>query len=181
MKRLFSSSSLSAIRVVSSAYLKLLIFLLTILIPACASSSPAFKQGDYIQPWRTPFLTWNQFIFPCPFLTVASWPAYRFVRRQVRWSAIPNLKDFPQFVVIHTVKSFSIVNEAKVDVFFWNSLAFSMIQRMLAIWLLVPLPFLNPAWTYWSSQFMSCWNLPWMILNMILLKRQNGCLRSSYK
>ena len=31
--------------------------------------------------------------------------------------------------------------------FFWNSLAFSMIQRMLAIWSLVPLPFLNPAWT----------------------------------
>ena len=39
---LFSSSSLSAIRVVSSAYLKLLIFLPAILIPACASSSPAF-------------------------------------------------------------------------------------------------------------------------------------------
>ena len=59
-KRLFSSSSLSAIRVGSSAYLQLLIFLLVILIPACASSSPAFlmmssvyklnKQGDNIQP-----------------------------------------------------------------------------------------------------------------------------------
>ena len=64
-KRFFSSSSLSAIRVVSSAYLRLLIFLLAILIPACASSSPVFltmysacklnKQGDNIQPWRTPF------------------------------------------------------------------------------------------------------------------------------
>ena len=41
-KRLFSSSSLSAIRVVSSAYLSLLIFLPAILIPAYASSSPAF-------------------------------------------------------------------------------------------------------------------------------------------
>ena len=30
---------------------------------------------------------------------------------------------------------------------FWNSLAFSMIHRMLAIWSLVPLPFLNPSWT----------------------------------
>ena len=58
-KRLFSSSSLSATRVVSSAYLRLLIFLPTILIPAGASSSPAFlmmysayklnKQGDNIQ------------------------------------------------------------------------------------------------------------------------------------
>ena len=42
IKRLFSSSSLSAISVVSSAYLRLLIFLPAILIPACASSSPAF-------------------------------------------------------------------------------------------------------------------------------------------
>ena len=41
-KRLFSSSSLSAIRVVSSAYLRWLIFLPAILIPACASFSPAF-------------------------------------------------------------------------------------------------------------------------------------------
>ena len=60
IKRLFSSSFLSAIRVVSSAYLRLLIFLLAILIPACASSSPVFlmmysaytlnKPGDNIQP-----------------------------------------------------------------------------------------------------------------------------------
>ena len=43
IKRLFSSSALSAIRVVSSAYLRLLIFLLAILIPTCAPSSPAFR------------------------------------------------------------------------------------------------------------------------------------------
>ena len=42
IKRLFSSSSLSAMRVVSSSYLRLLIFLLAILIPACASFSSAF-------------------------------------------------------------------------------------------------------------------------------------------
>ena len=46
-------------------------------------------------------------------------------------------KNFPQFVVIHIVKGFGIVNKAKVDVFL-NSLDFSMIQRMLAIWSLVP-------------------------------------------
>ena len=43
IKRLFSSSSVSAIKVVSSAYLRLLIFLLAILIPVYASSSPAFR------------------------------------------------------------------------------------------------------------------------------------------
>ena len=42
IKRLFISSLLSAIRVMSSAYLRLLIFLLAILISACASSSPTF-------------------------------------------------------------------------------------------------------------------------------------------
>ena len=98
-KRLFSSSSLSAIRVVSSAYLRWLIFLLAILIPAYASSSPAFlmmyfayklnKQHDNIQPWRTSFPIWNQSVVPCPVLTVASWPAYRFLKRQVRWSGVP--------------------------------------------------------------------------------------------
>ena len=38
--------------------------------------------------------------------------------------------------------------------FFWNSLVFSMTQRMLAIWSLVSLPFLNPAWSSASSRFM---------------------------
>ena len=98
IKRLFSSS-LSAIRVVSPAYLRLLIFLPLILIPACASSIIVFlvkysayklnKQGDNIQPWHTPFPIWNHSFVPCPVLTVASRPAYRFLKRQVRWSGIP--------------------------------------------------------------------------------------------
>ena len=41
-------------------------------------------------------------------------------------------QNFPQFIVMHTVKGFGIVN--KGEMFFWNSLAFSMIQQMLAIW-----------------------------------------------
>ena len=46
--------------------------------------------GRNIQPWRTPFPIWNQSVVPCPVRTVASWPAYRFLKRQVRWSGIPN-------------------------------------------------------------------------------------------
>ena len=98
IKRLTSSPSLSAIRVVSSAYLRLLIFLLAILIPACASSSPVFlmmcsayklnKQGDNIQSWHTPSPIWNQSVIPCPVLTVASWSSYRFLKMQIRWSDI---------------------------------------------------------------------------------------------
>ena len=52
---------------------------------------------------------------------------------------------------------------------FWSSLAFSIIQRMLAIWSLVPLPFLNPAYTSGSSQFTYCWSPAWRILSMTLL------------
>ena len=53
--------------------------------------------------------------------------------------------------------------------FFWNSLGFSRIQWMLAIWPLVPLPFLKPAWTSGSSWFMYCWSLAWRILSFTLL------------
>ena len=46
----------------------------------------------------TPFPIWNQSVFPCPVLTVASWPAYRFLRRQVIWSSIPiSLRIFHSF------------------------------------------------------------------------------------
>ena len=62
------------------------------------------KQGDNIQPWRTPFPMWNQSIFLCLLLTVASWPAYRFLRRQVRWSGIPI-----SWRIFHSLLEFSTV------------------------------------------------------------------------
>ena len=97
IKRLFSSSKLSAIRVISSAYLRLLIFLPAILIPACDSYTLAFhmmysenklnKQGDNIQTCCTslPILSGPvvQSNSKCCIL-----PAYRFLRRQVRWSGL---------------------------------------------------------------------------------------------
>ena len=56
--------------------------------------------------------------------------AYRFLRRQVRRSGIPiSFKDFPQFVVIHTVKGFNVVNEAEVGVFL-NCLATTLAWRI---------------------------------------------------
>ena len=75
-------------------------------------------------------------------------------------------QNFPQVIVIHTVKGFGIVNKAQIDVFLELS-CFSMIQRMLAVWSLVPLPFLKPAWTSVSSQFMYRWSLAWRILSII--------------
>ena len=74
------------------------------------------KQGDNIQPCHTPFPIWNQSVVPCPVRTVASRPAYKFLKRQIRWSA-HLLKNFPQFIVIHTVEGFGIVNKAEIDAF----------------------------------------------------------------
>ena len=123
-KRLFSSSSLSAIRVVSSAYLKLLIFLPVILIPACASSSPAFlmmhsayklnKQADSLEysfhdlePVCCSMSSSNFWFLICIQISQEA--------GKVVWY-FHLLKNFKQFVVIHTVKSFGVVNKS-VDVF----------------------------------------------------------------
>ena len=74
------------------------------------------KQGDNIQPWRTPFPIWNQCYSMsrsnCCFLT---WIQISQEAIQVGWYS--HLLNFPQFVVIHTVKDFVVVNTAKVDVF----------------------------------------------------------------
>ena len=59
----------------------------------------------------------NQSVVPCLVLTITSWLAYRFLGRQVSWSGILISLRIFQFVVIHTVKGFSVVNEAEVDVF----------------------------------------------------------------
>ena len=71
--------------------------------------------------------------------------------------------NFPQFVVIHIVKGFGVVKKAEIHVFLERSCFFD-IQRMLAIWSLVPLPFLNLVWTCGSSRFTNCWSLAWRIL-----------------
>ena len=102
------------------------------------------KQGDNIQPWCTPFPIWNQFVVPCPVLTVAYWPAYRFLRRQVKWSGIPvSFKNFPQFVVIHTVKGFGIVNKAEVDVFLELSYFFDDSEHVFSLKLII--------FSYWDN------------------------------
>ena len=111
IKRLFSSSSLSAMREVSSAYLRLLIFLPAILIPACALSYLAFhimysvqklnKQCDNMQPWHTPFPVWTSPFFHVQFwLLLLDW--HGFLRKQVKWPGIPISKNFPPLRISHS-------------------------------------------------------------------------------
>ena len=114
---------------VSSSCLRLLIFLLAILIPACALFSPAFcmiysayklnKQGDnqytaltYSCPSFEP-VTCSMSSSNCCFLTCVQISQEA---SQVVWYS-HFFKNFPQFVVIHTVKGFGIINKAEIDVF----------------------------------------------------------------
>ena len=162
------------------ASLRLFIFLPAILIPACASSSLAFlmmysaykwnKQGDNIQPWCTPIPIWNHSVVPCPVLSVASWPAYRFLKRLVRWSGIPI-----SFRIFHSLlwsTQSNIVNKAEIDVFlelscFFNdpmdvgnfisgSSAFS--KSSLNIWKFTVPVLLKPGLGNFEHYFTSMWD-----------------------
>ena len=162
--------------VTSSAYLKLLTFLPTILIPACESSTLAFymmySAYKLNSRWQYTALTYSFLKFEpvhCFMFssTVTSWPAYRFLRRQVMWSRISiSLRIF--YSLLWSIKSKALVWLIK-QMYFWNSLAFSMIQWMLAVWSLAPLIFLDPVCLSGISQFKYCWSLPWRILSITLL------------
>ena len=120
----------------SSINIKILIFSSEILILACTSSSLAFlktyyayksnKQGDNLQSWCSPFSIWNQSVVPHPVIMVASWPAYMVSQEagKVVWYFLL-FKNYPQFVVIHNVDDFSIVNEADIDDFLESSCFFN--------------------------------------------------------
>ena len=175
IKRLFSSSSLSAIRVVSSVYLRWFIFFWAVLISAGASSSLAFcliysayklnKQDDNIQPWRTPFSILNQTIVLCLVLTVASFPAYRFLRRKVRCSVIPISLRILQFVMIYTkLLAYSMKQK---QVFFGNSLAFFYDPGYVGNLISGSSAFSKSNLTSESSWFTYCWRLAWRILSKI--------------
>ena len=94
IKRIFSSS-LSAMRAVSSAYLRLLIFLPAVLaLHMLYSAQKLKKQGDNIQPCCTPFLIWNQSVVPCLVLTVFSDLHIGFSRGSLGGLVFPSLSEF---------------------------------------------------------------------------------------
>ena len=160
------SSLLFAIRVVSSAYLHIYIS------PRLFSSRLVFlrmytayklnKQGEQYTAWHTPFPIWNQSIVPCPVLTVASWPAYRFLRRQVRWSGVPISWRIFHSLLWSTVKGFGIDVFLELSCFFYDP---TDVDNLIS----GPLPFLNPAWTSASSRFTYCWSLAWRILSIAVI------------
>ena len=170
-KRFFRSPLLSAIKLASSAYLRLLLFLLEILIPSCASSSQAFcmvysayklnKQSDNIQPWCTPFLIWNQSVCSVSnyiycFLTCIQ--ASQEAGKMVWYSHC--FKNFPQFVVIHTVKDCSTVHEAEMDVFCF----LFFLELSCFFYDLMDIANLIPGSSAFSKSSLNIWNFSFSIL-----------------
>ena len=163
-----------------SAYLMLLLLLPGILIPVCALSSLAFhmiysayrlnKQSDNIQSWCTPYSIFNQSIVPCLVLTcfLICIQAFWKTSKVVWYSHL--FKKFPQFVLIHTVKDFSIVSEAEKYVFLKLSCFLCGPMNVGNFpWTLVPLSLWNTAWTSGSSWFTYYCSLPLRILSITLL------------
>ena len=139
------------------------------------------KQDDNIQPWHISFLIWNKSVVPCPLLTVASWPAYRFLKRQIRWSGFPISWRMSTVCCYPHSQRLWRSQWSRSRYFFWNSLALSMIHWLLGIWTLVPLPFLNPAWTCGSWRFTYCWCLAWRILSITLLACEMSAIVQYFK
>ena len=106
------------------------------------------------------------------FGSVTSWPAYRLLRRQVRWPVTPISWRIFKFVVIHTVKSFRVISEAEVDVFLEFSCFFydqadvgnlicgssASSKSSLNIWKVMVPVLLKPGLENFENYFTSMWD-----------------------
>ena len=143
------------------------------------------------------FPIWNQSLLPCPVLTVASWTAYRLLWRQVIWSGTPiSLRICFEFVLNHTLKGFSTVNETEVDgfwgvaipLFFLSSnrcwqfdlwfLTFSKFSLYIWKFLVPVLLNLNSSLKDFEHYLISMWNkhnhvLVWAFFGLDLLSHWN--------
>ena len=100
-------------------------------------------------------------------LIFASWPAYRFLSRQVRWSGIPiSLRIFHS--LLWFTQSKALVNEAEVDVFLEFS-CFFYDPTDVGNLITGSSTFLNPPCISGSSWFTYCWSPAWRILSITLL------------
>ena len=112
-------------------------------------------------------------LISCPVLTVASWSAYRFLKRQVRWSGNPiSFRIFHSLLWTTQSKALGIVNKAEIDIFlklscFFNnpmdvgnlisgSSAFS--KTSLNIWKFMVQVLLKPGLEKFEYYFASVWD-----------------------
>ena len=126
-----------------------------------------------MQPWHTSFSIWNQSVVPCLVLTVFSWPGNQISQQagQVVWYS-HLFQNFPQFIMIHTVKGFGIVNKAEIDVFLELSCFFddpadvgglisgfpALSKTSLNIWKFTVHVLLKPGLQNFEHYFTSVWD-----------------------
>ena len=146
IKRLVRTSQLSAIRVVSSSCMRLLIF-------------PGWHSFPSLEPVCCSMSSVNCCLLTCMQISQEA-------GKVVWYSHL--LNNFPQFVVNHTVRGFGIVNKAEVDVFLELSCFFddptdvgNLISGSSA--------FSRSNCTSGSLWFMYYWSLTWEILSITLL------------
>ena len=160
---------------VSSAYLRLLIISPLSLDSSLCFTSLAFhmiysacklnKQGDNIQPQRTPFPVLNQSVVPYQVLNFASWPVHSFLRRQVKWSGIPI-----SLIIFHSLfdphKDTSIVNKADVFLEFPCFLSYpTNVGKLIS----GSYAFSKPSLYIWKFHFTYYWSLACWILSITLV------------
>ena len=149
-----------------------------------------------MHPCWTPFPIWNHSTVPCMILTVVSWFACRFIRRQVRWSGTPFSSRFFHILLWSIVKRFSAVNRAEVDVFLefccflltpmtcfllspmnvvnlTSALSFSL-KPSLYIWKFSSYVLLKPSLKDFEDNLVSMWNecnctVTWMLYGIAFL------------
>ena len=127
------------------------------------------KQGGIIQPWCSPFPVLNQSIVPYPVLTCfLTCIQVSQEAGQVVWYSHP-FQNFLQFVVIHTVKGFGIVNKADVflelfcmffdpaDAGSLISGSFALSKSRLNIWMFMVHVLLKPGLENFEHYFASMW------------------------
>ena len=128
------------------------------------------KHGDNIQPWCTPFPISNQSVVPCAVLTCFLTHIHisQEAGKVVLYSHL--LKNFPQFIVIHTVKGFSILSEIEVVVFlelscFFNDpvdvdnlISASFSKSSLNFWKFLVNVLLKPGLDNFEPYFASMWD-----------------------
>ena len=144
------------------------------------SSYKLNKQSDNIQPWHTPFpvelVHCSMSSSNCCFLTFIQISQEA---GQVVWYS-HLLQNFPQFVVIHTVKGFSIVNEAEVDVLLEFSCFFDNLMDGHNL-ISGSSVFSKSSFYIWKVSVHILWSLTWMILNIIMLACEMSKLYGSLK
>ena len=132
------------------------------------------EQSENIQAWCITFPILNHSIIPCLVLTFWLTHIQDFQEAGKMVWYFHLFQNFPQFVVIHTVKGSGVINKAEVDVFLELS-CFLYDPTDVGNLISGSSTFSKSSLNFWKFTVMYCWSLAWRILSITLL----GCEMSA--